>query len=202
MVLDWLIIGLGNPGKRYEGTLHNAGFSVLDLLFQACQRTAPVSWKAAGPMLCAELRSSLAPEILGNVLLVKPQTYMNLSGKILLRLRKAYEWPPQRCIVLLDNLDLPPGNLRLKLGGGFSSHKGLRSLREGGMTADFWRFFIGIGHPGSPEQVSDYVLNKPRRADAERYNDALERAEQHLFDILRGKLPEELIPTVNRKLYS
>ena len=141
MVLDNLVIGLGNPGKQYEGTLHNAGFDVLDLLLkERCE-----SWRSSNKMLFAEFRSDVC-----NALLVKPQTYMNLSGQVLKKLRKRYQFKPEQCIVLLDNLDLMPGRLRLKFGGGFSSHNGLRSLRDCGMQANFWRFFYWYRPPRQP----------------------------------------------------
>ncbi|WGK69608.1 aminoacyl-tRNA hydrolase [Candidatus Haliotispira prima] len=212
MELDWLIIGLGNPGKQYEGSLHNAGFDVLDLLLREYQGDPVFSpvWDGGSSGSSSKMHSVLLRKPLPamqnsvspncNALLVKPQTYMNLSGQVLARLRKCHSFRPERCIVLLDNLDLEPGRLRLRLGGGFSGHKGLRSLREGGLCGDFWRFFVGIGHPGSPEQVSSYVLGKPRKADSELYLASLERAKRALTEILRGAQPAELAAEINCKL--
>ncbi len=223
MELDWLIIGLGNPGKQYRGSLHNAGFDVLDLLLQDYQADpafpSPPVWQGVRvsskmhySLLCkppAALQSSTSPNC--KALLVKPQTYMNLSGRVLSLLRKRYSFVPERCIVLLDNLDLEPGRLRLKFGGGVSSHNGLRSLREGGLQANFWRLFIGIGHPGRDRrqheergehtrQLSKYVLGKPRKADEELYHSSLKRARQALQQILRGARAEELATQINRRI--
>ncbi len=216
MQLDWLIIGLGNPGQQYAGSLHNAGFDVLDMLLCELQAdpafltrpewagTKGIKATKGAQFHAALLRRPVAPSqslcsVDGNALLVKPQTFMNLSGKIWPGLRKRYEFAPERCIVVLDNLDMEPGRLRLKFGASSSSHNGLRSLCIPGLPAPFWRLFVGIGHPGSPEAVSHYVLNKPRKSDAEIYMRALRRAQQALRDILFGAAPESVAGDLNRR---
>ena len=199
--LDWLILGLGNPG--YSGSRHNAGFDVLDrLLRQNTENPQGASWKQSlskgrkSPMQTALLRVA-ASDGLCTALLVKPQTYMNLSGKVLPVLHQKYSFVPQNCIVVLDNLDLEPGRLRLKFGGA-NSHNGLRSLCENGLKSGFWRLFVGIGHP--EESVESYVLRKPNAEQARAHAAALDRAQQALMQILQGIAPQKLAEQVNRRV--
>lgn len=199
MKLDWLCLGLGNLGKNYEKTLHNAGFSVLDSLAQS----RALTWrdKSKNKLLCCEWRLGqvTSPEQSSNVLLVKPQTFMNLSGQVLPYLRKKYQFRDENIVVVLDNLDLAPGRLRLRKGGGFSSHNGLRSLRQHGLSAEFWRLFVGIGHPGDAHAVSNYVLSAPLPKDREAYQEGLLRAEQALEKLLMGGDPEAIANEYNQR---
>ena len=224
MKLDWLIFGLGNPGLRYQGSRHNAGFDVLDgllLSFQntGSQQTVPPDWEPnpKAPKNIRASRSAMHTALLRTgpsqpcvSLLVKPQTYMNLSGKVLSMLHQKYTFVPKNCIVVLDNLDLEPGRLRLKFGGS-GSHNGLRSLCENGLKSGFWRLFVGIGHPDNVhldhpdnghsshrEPVESYVLRKPEQAGL--HADAISRAQQALMQIIQGTPPEELIGQVNHKI--
>jgi peptidyl-tRNA hydrolase, PTH1 family len=144
-----LIVGLGNPGPRYQGTRHNAGFMVLDRLAEtirvSADRTKFASLYGEGSWLGEQL------------VLLKPQTFMNLSGRAVADAARFYKVPPANIIVVHDELDLPFGQIRLKEGGGHGGHNGLRSIIAELGSADFIRIRIGIGRPdkGSAEK---YVL--------------------------------------------
>jgi peptidyl-tRNA hydrolase, PTH1 family len=147
-----LIVGLGNPGPRYEQTRHNAGFWFVDLLADRAGGRFALDSKVQGELarivLCGdELR------------LLKPQTFMNLSGQSAGAVARFFKLAPEQVLVAHDELDLPPGTARLKRGGGHGGHNGLRDLIRH-IGADFWRLRIGIGHPGHRDQVTDYVLTR------------------------------------------
>ena len=153
----FLIVGLGNPGERYQGTRHNIGFVVVDALAQkyACQVTCE-KWGAFF------VRTTFLGQ---KVCLVKPQTYMNLSGKAAVRFVDFYKIPLQNLLVIHDDLDMKPGRIKLVLGGGHGGHKGIRSLVQYLSGNNFFRLKIGIGRPGlggvHPEiPVENYVLSK------------------------------------------
>jgi len=162
-----LVVGLGNPGAEYSETRHNAGFWF-------CER------------LAARLGASLAREarfhgLVGNarnagVWLLLPQTYMNRCGQSVGALARFYRIAPGEILVVHDELDLPPGQLKLKFGGGAGGHNGLKDITAHLGTQDYWRLRIGIGHPGSRDEVVDYVLKPPRREEAAEIEAALDRA--------------------------
>ncbi len=160
-----LIVGLGNPGPTYARTRHNAGFDFLDEL---ARRT--------GASLRREARhhGELARASIGGleVWLLKPMTYMNLSGQAVGSLAGFYRIPPQSILVAHDELDFPPGVVRLKEGGGAGGHNGLRDLIAR-IGADFWRLRLGIGHPGDRDAVLDYVLGRPPAAEAALIHEAV-----------------------------
>lgn len=179
MAAPRLIVGLGNPGAEYEDTRHNAGFWL-------CERLAA--------RLGAELRREsrfhgIAGRTREQVWLLMPQTYMNRSGQAVAALARFYRIPPAEMLVLHDELDLPPGTLRLKFGGGLGGHNGLKDIAAHLGTQDFWRLRIGIGHPGDRNQVVDYVLKKPRAEERVLIEAALERALEHWQHIERGEYP-------------
>ena len=163
-----LIVGLGNPGPRYEQTRHNAGFWFVDLLAARAGGRFVLESKYQGELarivLCGdELR------------LLKPQTFMNLSGQSAGAVARFFKLAPEQVLVAHDELDLPPGTVRLKRGGGHGGHNGLRDLiRQFG--ADFWRLRIGIGHPGHRDQVTDYVLTRAPAAEETLIRDTLNDA--------------------------
>lgn len=149
-----LIVGLGNPGKKYEKTRHNLGFVVLDALLQ---RLAPVEktvWRE-------NKRSKSLIVKLDDLILVKPQTMMNASGMTVAKVAAFYKIKPEEIGVVHDDLDLPLGKIKIRKGGGTAGHRGIDSIvRELG-TVDFIRFRLGIGHPGlgsSDKEVRGYVL--------------------------------------------
>ena len=161
-----LIVGLGNPGPEYAETRHNAGFWL-------CERLA----HRLGAELKRESRfHGLAGRTREQVWLLLPQTYMNRSGQAVAALAGFYRIPPAEMLVLHDELDLAPGVLRLKFGGGLGGHNGLKDIVAHLGTQDFWRLRIGIGHPGDRNEVVDYVLKRPRVEERSLIDAALERA--------------------------
>jgi PTH1 family peptidyl-tRNA hydrolase len=153
-----LIVGLGNPGPTYARTRHNAGFDFLDELARRVGASLRRETRHQGELARANIAGT-------EVWLLKPMTYMNLSGQAVGSVAGFYRIPPQSILVAHDELDFPPGVVRLKEGGGAGGHNGLRDLiaRLGGA---FWRLRIGIGHPGDRDAVLDYVLGRPPAAEA------------------------------------
>jgi PTH1 family peptidyl-tRNA hydrolase len=153
-----LIVGLGNPGPTYARTRHNAGFEFLDEL----ARRVGASLRHEGRHQGELARASIAGT---DVWLLKPMTYMNLSGQSARSVASFYRIAPQSILVAHDELDFPPGVVRLKEGGGAGGHNGLRDLIAQ-LGEGFWRLRIGIGHPGDRDVVLDYVLGRPPAAEA------------------------------------
>lgn len=151
-----LIIGLGNPGPEYSANRHNIGFMAVDAVAEA-YGFAKWSKKFQGQLS----EGTIAGE---KVFLLKPQTYMNLSGESAGKVAQFYKIPPENIIVIHDELDLPLGKLRVKIGGGNGGHNGLNSLDEH-LGKDYWRVRVGIGHPGDKDAVSDYVLSDFTKAE-------------------------------------
>ncbi|MGH7057432.1 MAG: aminoacyl-tRNA hydrolase [Acetobacteraceae bacterium] len=160
-----LIVGLGNPGPTYARTRHNAGFDFLDEL----ARRAGVSPRPGARHHGELARASIAG---AQVWLLKPMTYMNLSGQSVGSVADFYRIPPQSILVAHDELDFPPGVVRLKEGGGAGGHNGLRDLINR-LGEGFWRLRIGIGHPGDRDAVLDYVLGRPPAAEAGAIHEAV-----------------------------
>lgn len=153
---DWLIVGLGNPGSRYAATRHNAGFDVADLLASRWQ--LPKAKTKFGGLLTEGRTGPGGPR----VAVLLPQTFMNESGRSVGPARGAFGVPLDRIVVLHDEIDLPFGEVRTRLGGGTAGHNGLKSLRDSLGGADFHRVRIGVGRPEStdPERVSAFVLGR------------------------------------------
>jgi len=154
-----LVAGLGNPGREYTNTRHNAGFWFADGLASRLGASFGTEARFAGDIA----RS-------GDVRIVKPTTYMNLSGKSVASLARFFTIAPAEVLVVHDELDLRPGEAKLKFGGGHAGHNGLRDIQAQLGTTDFWRLRIGIGHPRDSEftqqEVVDYVLKPPRAEEA------------------------------------
>ena len=162
-----LIVGLGNPGAEYENTRHNAGFWFVDQLAQ-------------------QLKISLAPQSkffgragrCGELWLLQPTTFMNRSGQAVAALANFYKISPAEILVVHDELDLPPGGIRLKQGGGNGGHNGLKDIQAKLSTPDYWRLRLGIGHPrtlGLSQEVADFVLHQPRKDEQADIEQALYR---------------------------
>ena len=169
-----LIVGLGNPGREYRDTRHNVGFLVVDEIARRHQLTWAMAPSQVPDAFVAK-RFGAEPWMLA-----KPLTFMNNSGRAVGALASFYRIPPEEILIAHDELDLPPGEVRLKFGGGLSGHNGLRDVAPALATQDFWRLRIGIGHPrdmpaGGGEPV-DYVLHPPRAEDREAIEDAIEKA--------------------------
>lgn len=162
------IVGLGNPGDEYERTRHNAGFWLVDRLAQRAR---------VGLRREAKFHGELARATLGGseVLLLKPQTFMNRSGQAVQALAQFYKLAPERILVAHDELDLPAGTLRLKLGGGHGGHNGLRDIHRA-LGENYRRLRIGIGHPGDKNLVLNYVLGRPGRDDEQAIHDGIDAA--------------------------
>ena len=163
-----LIAGLGNPGKKHEKDRHNVGFWFVSRL-AAGQRTELKSVAKYHGLLGKLALAS------GDLWLLLPQTYMNLSGKSVGALARFYKIQPQEILVVHDELDFPPGVAKLKLGGGVAGHNGLKDIAAQLGTHGFWRLRIGIGHPGDKNLVGDYVLMQPPAAERELIETALTR---------------------------
>ncbi len=166
-----LIVGLGNPGKEYENTRHNAGFHWIDCLADELQAKLNAEARFFG--LCT--RVSLNSQ---TIWLLEPQTYMNRSGQSVAAICRFYKIQPDEIIVVHDELDLLPGVIKLKWGGGLGGHNGLKDIAAQLGTKDFWRLRIGIGHPGDRDAVVRYVLQQPRKEEAEQINGAIDRGLQ------------------------
>ena len=149
-----MLVGLGNPGTEYEGTRHNAGFWWVDEAARVLG--ARLVHDRAYHGLVARVNRPDGP-----VWLIEPQTYMNLSGKSVAPLARFFKIDPSEILVVHDELDLPPGQMKIKQGGGAAGHNGLKDIHAQLGTADFWRLRIGIGHPGDRSEVANWVLRKP-----------------------------------------
>jgi PTH1 family peptidyl-tRNA hydrolase len=144
-----LVVGLGNPGLRYAKNRHNVGFVAIDAIAR----------RHGFPAFRDRFKGELSEGLIGGEkrLLLKPQTFMNASGEAVLAAASFYKVPPAEIVVIHDELDLRPGKLRVKRGGGSAGHNGLRSI-DALLGADYWRVRIGVGHPGVKELVLPYVL--------------------------------------------
>ncbi len=176
----WLIAGLGNPGPEYAGNRHNAGFLVADLL----AGRAGVSFKRD------RSRAHVAVGQLDGmpVVLAKPMTYMNLSGGPVASLRSFYKIPAERIVAVHDELDIPFGSIRLKLGGGDNGHNGLRSLTAALGTRDYYRVRVGIGRPPGRMDAADYVLRDFTKAERAELPEIVDRAADAVQALLKGGL--------------
>lgn len=163
-----LVVGLGNPGPEYQDTRHNAGFWFVDRLADQAGVTLRVESKFHGWV--GRLRH--AGE---ECWLLKPSTFMNLSGRSVLALAHFYKILPDQILAVHDELDLPPGAVKLKRGGGHAGHNGLRDMITHLTVPDFWRLRLGIGHPGDRHRVADYVLHRPGREEQEGIDAAIDR---------------------------
>lgn len=161
--MEWLIVGLGNPGPEYAHTRHNAGFMVIDEL---ARRLGSSYTKEEGGALTQ--KQQIARE---EVLLVKPQAFMNRSGSAVAHLAKAYKIPADHIIIVHDDMDITPGTIRLKLGGGSAGHNGLKSITEKLATNEYVRVRVGIGKAPGRRSGADFVL-APLRGKAREELDA------------------------------
>ncbi len=172
-----LVVGLGNPGAEYARTRHNAGFWYVDEL----ARTGGASWRRESRYQCELARVKVAGHELW---LMKPQTYMNKSGAAVQALAAFYRIVPAELLVVHDEIDLPPGVVRLKHGGGHGGHNGVRDVIAQ-LGPDFWRLRIGVGHPGAKDQVIDAVLDRATAEEQRLIDAALARAHAALPELLR-----------------
>jgi len=176
-----LVCGLGNPGAQYEATRHNAGFWFLDAL----ARSHPLPWRPE-----TRFFGDLADTRVGHqrVRFLKPATFMNECGGSVAAVCAYFDVSPEAVLVVHDDLDLPPGTVRVKQGGGHGGHNGLRDIFSKLGSREFIRLRIGIGHPGNSDDVSDWVLRKPSPADKTAMLDAVERALAQFDPLINGDL--------------
>jgi peptidyl-tRNA hydrolase, PTH1 family len=166
-----VVVGLGNPGPKYAGHRHNVGFMVADLL---AERIGGKFKPHKGLADVAEGRFGPLPGV--RVVLAKPRKYMNLSGGPVASVRSFYKVPPDQVIVVYDELDLPYGTIRMKLGGGDNGHNGLRSVTQSLGTRDYVRVRFGIGRPPGRQDPADYVLSDFSSADRKELDYLVDRA--------------------------
>ncbi|RDE92074.1 aminoacyl-tRNA hydrolase [Aggregatibacter aphrophilus] len=165
-----LIVGLGNPGDKYADTRHNAGEWLIARLARRFNVTLNAENKFSGYVGKTLINSK-------EIRFLVPMTFMNLSGKAVGALANFYRIKPEEILVLHDELDLPPGSVKLKLGGGHGGHNGLKDIVAAlGNNNNFYRLRIGIGHPGHRDLVAGYVLNKPSPSEREVLEKALDEA--------------------------
>ncbi len=169
----WLVVGLGNPGTEYAKNRHNVGFMVVDLL--AGRLGATFSRHRRAHAQVAEARLGLGAEA-PRVVLAKPMTYMNLSGGPVAALRQFYKVPLDQVVAIHDDLDIPYGQLRLKLGGGEGGHNGLRSMSGSLGGKDYLRVRFGIGRPPGRQDPADYVLSDFSAAERKELEFLVDRA--------------------------
>lgn len=164
-----LVVGLGNPGTEYEDHRHNVGAWFV----QALAKRFHVSLKRE-----SKLQASLVllPNVSPTCWLAIPTQYMNLSGQAVAAVAKYYQIAPESILIVHDELDFPPGQVRVKCGGGHGGHNGLRSILQQLGSDQFYRLRIGIGHPGNRDEVSDYVLSKPNGSDRKLIEKNIENA--------------------------
>ena len=176
-----LFVGLGNPGVEYEATRHNAGFWWLDAL----ARDLKVSLAPEKAYFGLVARTSLAGQ---TVWLLKPQTFMNLSGRSVATLARFYKIAPHEILVAHDELDILPGQLKLKRGGSHAGHNGLKDIHAQLSSDDYWRLRLGIGHPGVKSEVINWVLKKPLAEQREAIESGIARSLQAVPLLMAGEM--------------
>jgi PTH1 family peptidyl-tRNA hydrolase len=176
-----LIVGLGNPGPEYEATRHNVGFWWVD----AVARDLKVHLQADRAYHGLVARTNAEGQTLW---LLEPQTYMNVSGKSVAALARFFKIEANEILVIHDELDLPPGEAKLKHGGGHAGHNGLRDIHAQLGTDQYWRLRIGIGHPGVKSEVANWVLRKPAPDQRSAIEACIERTTRALPHLIRGDM--------------
>ena len=166
-----LVVGLGNPGADYSETRHNAGFWFCERLARELHASFTSESRFHGRV--AQARGT---ENRAGIWLLQPQTFMNRSGQSVGAFVRFHRIQPAEMLVVHDELDIPPGELRLKFGGGLGGHNGLKDITAHLGTQDYWRLRVGIGHPGDRNEVVNFVLKPPRREEQELIDAALDRA--------------------------
>ncbi len=177
-----LVAGLGNPGREHERDRHNVGFWLAESLARAHRLELRKDAKYH-----ARIAKLHGPA--GDIWLVLPQTYMNLSGKSVGSLAGFFKIAPEECLVVHDELDFPAGTAKLKQGGGVAGHNGLKDIAARLGSHDFWRLRVGIGHPGDRDLVGDYVLSSPSPDDRTAIDGALDRIIEVFPLIASGNMP-------------
>jgi peptidyl-tRNA hydrolase, PTH1 family len=173
-----LVVGLGNPGKEYERTRHNAGFWLVERFAQASGFTLRKDPKF----------KALVGKNAAGAWFLLPQSFMNLSGQPVQMLAGFFKFKPEEILVVHDELDFAPGVARLKQGGGIAGHNGLRDISQRLGSHDYWRLRLGVGKPPAGAEGADYVLQKPPAEDKAAIDQAIDRALQVLPEMLTGDM--------------
>ncbi|MBT9500531.1 MAG: aminoacyl-tRNA hydrolase [Burkholderiaceae bacterium] len=172
-----LFVGLGNPGPEYEDTRHNAGFWWVDEV----ARKLGGHWVPERNYFGRVARINLPA---GPIWLLQPMTYMNLSGKAVAPLARFFKIAPEEILAVHDELDIAPGQMKFKQGGGNGGHNGLKDMQAQLGSPNFWRLRLGIGHPGDKAEVASYVLRKPPAAEREAIHDCITKSIADALDLL------------------
>lgn len=178
-----LFVGLGNPGPEYAATRHNAGFWWIDEVARTLGASLALDRAYQGRVARATVDGR-------PIWLLQPQTFMNLSGKSVAALARFYKIAPEEILVVHDELDLPPGEAKLKRGGGHAGHNGLRDIHAQLGSADYWRLRLGIGHPGARGEVVGWVLRKPPLDEQIGIEQAIERSAKALGLLAAGEMAQ------------
>ncbi|CCL35777.1 TPA: aminoacyl-tRNA hydrolase [Clostridioides difficile] len=176
----YVVVGLGNPGKKYEKTRHNVGFDVIDIL--AKEYNISVT-KIKHKALIGEGRVGTE-----KVLLVKPQTYMNLSGETLIDIYKYYKVDLSNIVVVYDDIDLEVGKIRIRKKGSGGTHNGMKSITKCLGSNDFPRVRVGVSKPEAGQDLADFVLSRFRKEESDNINEALEKAAYAIDSIIRENI--------------
>ena len=176
-----LFVGLGNPGPEYEATRHNAGFWWVDAVARELKLNLQPERSYHGLVARGTVQGQ-------TVWLLEPQTFMNLSGKSVAALARFFKIAPHEILVAHDELDIVPGESKLKFGGGHAGHNGLRDIHAQLGSSDYWRLRIGVGHPGVKSEVVHWVLKKPSPDHRVAIDDSIHRALRALPQLLAGEM--------------
>jgi peptidyl-tRNA hydrolase, PTH1 family len=176
-----LFVGLGNPGAQYERTRHNAGFWFIDALASQLKVSLAMDKGYSGYVA----RTTVAGQ---TIWLLQPQTFMNLSGKSVGALARFFKIDASEVLVAHDELDVVPGQVKMKLGGSHAGHNGLRDIHSALGTLDFWRLRIGIGHPGVKAEVHNWVLGNPSPDHRAQIDESIDRCLKAVPDLISGEM--------------
>mgnify|MGYP003833002065 FL=1 len=181
-----LMVGLGNPGAEYEATRHNAGFWFIDEVARKLKVSLQPERNYFG--LAARANTDGGP-----LWLLEPMTFMNLSGKSVAALARFFKIAPEEILVAHDELDLLPGQVKLKFGGSHAGHNGLKDIHAQLGSPDYWRLRLGIGHPGVKAEVVNYVLRKPSAEHRESIDKSIEQSLGALDLLLAGEMERAMM---------
>lgn len=180
------MVGLGNPGQEYEGTRHNAGFWFIDEVARHFKTTLVPDRSYFGLVTRVNLPS-------GPLWLLEPMTFMNLSGKSVAPLARFFKIAPEEILVAHDELDLMPGQMKMKLGGSHAGHNGLKDIQAQLGSPGFWRLRLGIGHPGVKAEVINHVLRKPPLAERQAIDQSISQALTALDLLIAGDMDRAML---------
>ena len=176
-----LFVGLGNPGPEYEATRHNAGFWWIDALSRELKAPLALDKNYYGQVA----RTSINGQ---TVWLLQPLTFMNLSGKSVAALARFFKIAPEEILVAHDELDVTPGQVKLKFGGSHAGHNGLRDIHAQVASPDYWRLRLGVGHPGVKAEVINWVLKKPSKEHRAAIEACIDRCLKAVPELLAGNM--------------